>query len=68
MYLIKCGCGCFFTVKDLSHQDLTCQNCWKNIHLRRYTNFGESERIEYDSSVLFRVSPDDAEISITFNA
>lgn len=69
MYLLKCDCGCVFTVKDIlpnSSTCFTCQNCGKYFNLFKHI---ECDRLkqELDSiGMKIQVIPDDAKITVSF--
>ena len=69
MFLIKCDCGCIFTVKKeaLSQYKLRCQNCKKEIRFYDISNVLESSKELFDDGLTISAIPDDAKITVTFD-
>lgn len=71
MVLIKCKCGCFYTLKGESLErdaDRKCPNCGIEHKLGSY---GSIRAIEADldpETSAIRIIPDDAKIRISFEA
>ena len=70
MLLVKCKCGCFFTVKEssLSAHDLQCQNCKEKIRLWDTSNVLESSKDFAESGITVSAIPDNAKIAVSFDA
>lgn len=70
MFLVKCKCGCFFTVKkeSLSRYNLQCQNCKEKIHLFDSSSVLDSSKDLEASAITVNYIPDDSKITVTFNA
>ena len=74
MFLIKCKCGCFFTIKAESlktlerqsgEHKLCCPNCAAEIPLGAGTEIGDAKNLaEATQSVSY--IPDHAKITVTF--
>ena len=69
MLLIKCSCGCFFTLKEQGLDNTRakkCQNCGLLFELDKYTNF--CTILDELSPKKLEVSqiPDDAKISVSY--
>ena len=67
MLLIKCSCGCHFTVKSdaakTNSKRFVCQNCGKNFYYAQYNGVGESfEELTKTGFEVFSI-PDDSEFS-----
>ena len=60
MFLIKCKCGCFFTVKkeNLATDFYQCQSCKNKIPVSTYT---------LDTNDTISHIPDNAKITVTFD-
>lgn len=69
MFLVKCSCGCFFTVKpeNLSKNPLQCPNCKKQIHLTDVSNVLESMPVLQGETVSVSYIPDSASFTVAFN-
>ena len=69
MLLIRCSCGCLFTVKELSRfASLICQNCGANIPLTPQTDLKDYISLSASSGFSVSMIPDDAEIDVSFKA
>lgn len=73
MLLIKCKCGCHFTVKDdtIHSQSpyLICQNCRNKVQYAP-DRFESSLTLSFfkEAEMTIQKIPDDADITITFKA
>lgn len=74
MLLIKCKCGCLFTVKDdaspvLPATSFCCQNCGSKVMYlpNRYT-LSDIKNDFSDAEMTVQKIPDDADITVTFKA
>lgn len=68
MYLVKCKCGCFFTVKEdalLGNRNLICQNCKAQIPLLSTSELIDKKEIE-KTALSVSYIPDNAKITVTF--
>lgn len=69
MFLIKCKCGCFFTIRPeaISPDGFNCPNCRNYLELTRYSKvfgvFAEQAIPDFSISVI----PDDAKVTVTFD-
>lgn len=70
MLLVKCKCGCLFSIKEtsLSPYNLQCQNCKEKIHLWDNSNVLESAKEFLEAGITVSAIPDDAKITVTFDA
>lgn len=70
MFLVKCKCGCLFTIKKeaLSRSYLTCQNCRESIRLMDFSNVVESSKILEEDGATVSYIPDNAKIEVRFEA
>ena len=73
MYLAKCACGGFFTFGEMvpgnkADRLLKCQNCGASTRVYRSVEYRKS--IEEIEEAGFRISriPDNAKITVTFDA
>lgn len=68
MLLVKCSCGCIFTIMsdNLSRRPLQCQNCRSEIPLLDISNVLESKQELETSGVSVNYIPDNAKITVTF--
>ncbi len=69
MFLVKCKCGCLFTLKESALNDfkLFCPNCKNKIDLNAYTSLVEHQNLpEQVESVSY--IPKNAKITVTFDA
>ena len=69
MFLVKCKCGCFFTIKaeSLSTAWLSCQNCSARIPFVKGTEIGECRDL-LNATESISCIPDNAKITVTFDA
>lgn len=69
MFLVKCKCGGIFTVmqEKLGHHYPNCPNCGVAIPLTRYTSVARDDGI-FDFVQSVKYIPDDAKITVTFDA
>lgn len=70
MYLIKCKCGCSFTVKEdalSENRNLICQNCKAQIPLLSISELMDKKEIE-KAALSVSYIPDNAKITVTFDA
>lgn len=69
MYLIKCGCGCLFTISDeifKKHHCFTCNNC--SLEIERFSgNIKYSYNSENQVPPTFSIIPDNAKITVKFD-
>lgn len=69
MFLLKCKCGCIFTLKnDLERRryNTKCPDCSKAIRFNSSTSIADS--LELDNEIeSIRYIPDDAKITVTFD-
>lgn len=73
MLLVKCKCGCFFTLKEESliknnNHALRCINCKEMIGFTEFSNVYEDFKKLSGSGISVRAIPDDARITVTFDA
>lgn len=72
MLLIKCKCGCLFTIKDDSVPNpspyLKCQGCGVRVQYTTYRELPEILKDFSDVGMTIQKFPDDADITITFKA
>ena len=71
MVLVKCECGCFFTLKggNLAHDTLkNCPNCGAGHELGNGTSIRTVETALAPETLAIRIIPDDAKIRISFEA
>lgn len=74
MILIKCKCGCIVTVQEKTILDpngncrLSCQNCNNEIILENRTTFSEFIDKLSRRDMSAQIIPDNAKISISFEA
>lgn len=71
MYLFKCECGCVFTVKSLKLESTAyfkCQNCGKDFSLSRHIECDEFKQRLKDIGMTLQIIPDDAKITVSFEA
>lgn len=69
MVLVKCTCGCFFTLKTeglKNHHQRKCPNCNKAITLDEYTTLNDATELLPSDNVQVKIIPDDAKISVAF--
>ena len=69
MIIVKCSCGCFFTLKEQSLEDTRakrCPNCGTSFRFDKYTSLNDI--VEELSPQKIEVSqiPDDAKISVSY--
>ena len=70
MVLVKCKCGCFYTLKEAGLRDLDkkCPNCGVEHLLSQYQSIsGVNVRLPNDELEI-RIVPDDVKIQISFEA
>lgn len=72
MFLIKCKCGCFFTLKEAELmkdgiQKLNCPNCKKQISFNQFTSLRDNQDLPEQIDSITRI-PDHAKITVTFDA
>lgn len=68
MYLLKCKCGCLFTLKAITDRWPMCPDCKMTFeNLSSYSQVNEVERICNETGLTLRCIPDDAKISVTFD-
>ena len=65
MFLIKCKCGCIFTVKSVERHSLTCQNCKESVPFFKQMPVSDAFLID---GIEIRAIPDNAKITVTFDA
>lgn len=72
MYLIKCKCGCFFTVGDDKQPDshnYECQNCGNEVKFApKIRDYSITMKCFQEAEMTIQKIPDDADITITFKA
>lgn len=68
MFLIKCKCGCFFTVKkeNLNYSYPSCPNCSARIPLNKDTELGNSHEL-CNATESVSYIPDNAKVTVTFD-
>lgn len=66
MLLVKCKCGCFFTINTeaLDDRPIQCQNCKERIQL---TEKSEVSKFGTKSGITISAIPDNAKITVTFD-
>lgn len=71
MVLIKCKCGCFFTIKDsdiLNTKRFRCQSCDNNVFVNDYEcGLKDVQQAFSESEMTLQKIPDNAKITITFD-
>lgn len=72
MLLIKCKCGCFFTVKDdwfeHNRRHLSCQNCDTDIPLDPYTYISDLKLALEKAGAVVSAIPENGKMSVSFDA
>lgn len=70
MFMVKCKCGCFFTVtkQAVSRNPFRCQNCKEDIFFTDVSNILESSPQFDEAGIAIRSIPDTAKITVTFDA
>lgn len=69
MVLIKCTCGCFFTLNKEgleNRRPRKCPNCNKPLPLDEYTTLHDATELLPSDGVQVKIIPDDAKISVAF--
>ena len=68
--MLKCKCGCFFTLKDdaLTRARIRCPNCDERADTSFHWDLSEFSRELDRSGFTIRSIPDDAKITVTFEA
>lgn len=69
MFLVKCSCKCFFTIKpeSLTKDPIHCPNCKKAIELIDVSNPLETIPIMQQSGISVSVVPDNAKVTVTYD-
>ncbi len=71
MYLIKCKCGSIFTIKKMApiHQDyISCPNCDTAVCVRGMDRLEIIKDQLNQAQMEVRIIPDDAKITVSFDA
>ena len=71
MYLFKCKCGCLFTIKSFKRgvtTNIKCYNCGTSLSLYEELEIQELEQNLDEIGMTLQVIPDNAKISVTFDA
>ena len=71
MFLIKCQCGCFFTINQklpVVRNEFTCQSCKKSISLCNSLSSKEVQCELEKAGMTLQVIPDNAKITVSFEA
>ena len=68
MYLFKCKCGCLFTLKQLSSKYPSCPDCRMTYNITSYSEQNEIDSALASSGASFRLIPDDAKITVSYDA
>ena len=72
MLLVKCSCGCFFSISDkVAASDrvrLQCQNCGKKLLIESIMEKGAYDDAFADAGMKAFTIPDGAEVQVRFNA
>ena len=68
MFLVKCSCGCFFTVKaeSLDLDGLDCPNCRKYIELGKRGRVADVFGEQGEPGITIHAIPDNAKLTVTF--
>lgn len=69
MFLLKCSCGCFFTLKSSTDRWGTtkkCPNCGNSTAWYSTLELDELDRAVKDSGMTLQIIPDDAKVTVTF--
>ena len=67
MYLFRCECGCFFTVKTLFAKEWrSCPNCGKKIVLHEAQDAQEIRTVLEKAGVRMSLIPDAADVEVRF--
>lgn len=67
MFLFKCKCGCFFSVKKVPERSVFCQNCGQAVPASPYTSLRDLAAVAEKSGYSIQLIPDDANINVSFN-
>lgn len=69
MFLINCGCGCFFTLKESCFDirvKFRCPNCAASVCLDHTPTTQEIQSALKDAGMSIRQIPDNAKIAVSF--
>lgn len=71
MFLIRCKCGCLFTVTEksfLGNYKLVCQNCRSVVPFEKYDSLSEVEEKTSRAGFSVEVVPDNTKFTVSFDA
>ena len=66
MYLVKCKCGCLFTLKEISGSKRKCPNCNEVFPLLSYFEIDDLQKMPSSAGFTVQLIPDSAKLSVTF--
>ena len=69
MFLIKCKCGCIFTLKETRIDDqeaVKCPDCHREFYLRNFNTTAGILALQERGITVNRI-PDSSKVSVTFN-
>lgn len=70
MFLLKCSCGCFFTLKPPSENrwgtTRRCPNCGKTVTWYSSLELCELDKAVADAGMTMQIIPDNAKLTVTF--
>lgn len=69
MFLIKCKCGCVFTLKETRIDDqeaVKCPDCHKSFHLNNYSSTDGILALQERGITVDRI-PDSSKVSVKFD-
>ena len=66
MYVFKCKCGCFFSLKEMKSDSLRCNNCDNQIWISSRTEFRSILKDLEAAEMTMQMVPDDSKIRIAF--
>ena len=71
MFLLKCSCGCFFTlnppVENRWGTTRKCPNCGKDIIWYNSLEISAMDSFLKEAGMTMQIIPDDAKITVTFD-
>jgi len=67
MCLFRCKCGCFFSVKEITHSYPRCPNCDNHVSISYYSDIREINNALKGSGMTMQMIPDDATVKISFD-
>lgn len=69
MIMVKCSCGCFFTLKEQGLEDTRakrCPNCGSTFELDKFTSLENISKELSLKKIEVSQIPDDAKISVSY--